>query len=149
MSNFKYKTLAQEFIVKLEKSRVITDPALCFTLGTDASLYRLVPKIIVKINTLKELVDVLGLCNQFNAPYTFRAAGTSLSGQAVSDSVLIMLTESWNNYDILNKGEKIRLQPGVIGADANRYLLPFQKKIGPDPASIDSCKIGGIAANNA
>jgi len=95
------------------------------------------------------LVDVIGLCSQFKTAYTFRAAGTSLSGQAVSDSVLIMLTDSWNSYDIIDKGEKIRLQSGVIGADANRYLLPFQKKIGPDPASIDSCKIGGIAANNA
>ncbi len=149
MSNAKYKTLAQEFIVKIDKSRVITDPTLCFTLGTDASLYRLVPQIIVKINSLDELVDILRLCSQFKAAYTFRAAGTSLSGQAVSDSVLIMLTENWNNYDILDKGKKIRLQSGVIGADANRYLLPFQKKIGPDPASINSCKIGGIAANNA
>ncbi len=54
MSKAKYKTLAQEFIIKLDKSRVITDPAMCFTLGTDASLYRLVPQIIIKINSLDE-----------------------------------------------------------------------------------------------
>lgn len=62
---------------------------------------------------------------------------------------MITLTDDWRNHDILDDGKKIRLQPGVIGADANRYLAPFQRKIGPDPASINSCKIGGIAANNA
>lgn len=59
------------------------------------------------------------------------------------------LTDDWRGHSILDEGEKIRLQPGVIGADANKYLLPYQRKIGPDPASINTCKIGGIAANNA
>ena len=43
----------------------------------------------------------------------------------------------------------IRLQPGVIGAQHNEYLAPLGRKIGPDPASINAAKIGGIAANNA
>ena len=46
-------------------------------------------------------------------------------------------------------GATIRLGPAVIGAHANRALAPFGRKIGPDPASIDAAKIGGIAANNA
>jgi len=144
-----YQLLTEQLLLKLDQARVITDPALCFSLATDASLYRLTPKIIVKVDSIKELVLVMKLCVQHNAAYTFRAAGTSLSGQAVSESVLIMLTENWKRFKILDKGDKIQLQPGIIGADANRYLAPYHKKIGPDPASIDSCKIGGIAANNA
>jgi D-lactate dehydrogenase len=80
---------------------------------------------------------------------TFRAAGTSLSGQAISDSVLIVLGDNWNGRDIRGQGTQIRLQPGVIGAQANAWLAPFGRKIGPDPASINACKIGGIVANNA
>ncbi len=80
---------------------------------------------------------------------TFRAAGTSLSGQAISDSVLIVLGDNWNGREIRNGGEQIRLQPGVIGANANAVLAPFQRKIGPDPASINAAKIGGIVANNS
>ena len=80
---------------------------------------------------------------------TFRAAGTSLSGQAISDSVLVMLGDGWRNVTVAADARSITLQPGVIGAVANRRLAPFGRKIGPDPASIDAAMIGGIAANNA
>src|SRR4030095_13340648 len=89
------------------------------------------------------------LCARWLTPLTFRAAGTSLSGQAISDSVLVMLGDNWRGCTPSEGGETITLQPGVIGAAANRDLAPFRRKIGPDPASIDAAMIGGIAANNA
>ena len=60
-----------------------------------------------------------------------------------------MLGDNWRGCAPSEGGETITLQPGVIGAMANRRLVPFRRKIGPDPASIDSAMIGGIAANNA
>ncbi|WP_338027372.1 FAD-binding and (Fe-S)-binding domain-containing protein [Colwellia maritima] len=60
-----------------------------------------------------------------------------------------MLTTRWREHEIIDLGLKIKLGPGVIGADANNYLLPYGRKIGPDPASINTCKVAGIAANNA
>jgi len=95
------------------------------------------------------VIALLKLAHAENVPVTFRAAGTSLSGQAISDSVLIVLGDNWNGREIRNGGEQIRLQPGVIGANANAVLAPFQRKIGPDPASINAAKIGGIVANNS
>ena len=80
---------------------------------------------------------------------TYRAAGTSLSGQGISDSVLVIATHGFKDYKILDGGMKIELQPGIRGGAANRYLIKYGRKIGPDPASIDSAMIGGIAANNA
>jgi len=144
-----YEKLADLIAQEIDPERIITDPQLCLTLGTDASLYRLVPKIVLRVDNKQEVKLVMKQCRTLNIPYTFRAAGTSLSGQAVTDSVLIMLTEQWCEYKISENGHKIKLQPGIIGGHANRYLLPYGRKIGPDPASIDSCKIGGIAANNS
>lgn len=144
-----YKIFVRQLQVFLNKNQIITDQQLCFTLATDASFYRLTPKVILKINNQQEMIKVLQLCHQLKLAYTFRAAGTSLSGQAISDSILIMLTQNWQKYQIINNGSQIKLQPGIIGSQANRYLAPYQRKIGPDPASINSCKIGGIAANNA
>jgi D-lactate dehydrogenase len=96
------------------------------------------------------VVACLQTCRELGLPITFRAAGTSLSGQACTDSVLLMLADTgWNEYIISADGSEITLQPGIRGAQANRYLAPYGKKIGPDPASIDSAKIGGIIANNA
>ncbi|MCP3428397.1 FAD-binding and (Fe-S)-binding domain-containing protein [Opacimonas viscosa] len=133
----------------LDNERIITDISRRRAYATDASFYQLIPALVIKVASIGEMQDVLALSFLHNIPVTFRAAGTSLSGQAITDSVLILLTEHWRNHEILENGQKIRLQPGVVGADANRYLAPYQRKIGPDPASINACKIGGIAANNA
>ena len=129
--------------------RRFDDPLSTLAFGTDASFYRLIPKLVVRVESEAEVIALLKLAYAENVPVTFRAAGTSLSGQAISDSVLIVLGDNWNGREIRNGGEQIRLQPGVIGANANAVLAPFQRKIGPDPASINAAKIGGIVANNS
>lgn len=144
-----YQRLTIQLATMIASERIITQQAQRLAYGTDASFYRLIPQIVLRLQSLDEVVFTIQRCAELGIPFTFRAAGTSLSGQAISDSVLITLTDDWRQHDILANGEKIRLQPGVIGADANKYLAPYQRKIGPDPASINTCKIGGIAANNA
>ena len=129
--------------------RRFDDPTSTLAFGTDASFYRLIPKLVVRVESEDEVVGLIHLAQRDRVPVTFRAAGTSLSGQAISDSVLIVLGDNWNGREIRGQGEQIRLQPGVIGAQANAWLAPFGRKIGPDPASINACKIGGIVANNA
>ncbi|WP_339494052.1 FAD-binding and (Fe-S)-binding domain-containing protein [Pseudomonas sp. RA_105y_Pfl2_P56] len=129
--------------------RRFDDPLSTLAFGTDASFYRLIPKLVIRVESEDEVVTLLKLAQRDRVPVTFRAAGTSLSGQAISDSVLIVLGDNWNAREIRGQGTQIRLQPGVIGAQANAWLAPFGRKIGPDPASINACKIGGIVANNA
>lgn len=133
----------------IPENRLFTDPMTTLAYGTDASFYRLVPQLVIRVESEQEVVAVLKEAHKTQVAVTFRAAGTSLSGQASTDSVLVVLGDHWNGKDIRNDGLQIRLQPGVIGAQANKWLLPYGQKIGPDPASIDTCKIGGILANNA
>lgn len=145
-----YLQLQKELSKIIPVKRIITNPLQLLAYGTDASFYRLLPKIVVQVHTEEEAVAVIRLTNRFHIPVTFRAAGTSLSGQAVTDSVLMVATHKWRKYTILDdEGTKIKLQPGITGARANIHLKPFGRKIGPDPASINSAMIGGIAANNA
>jgi len=132
-----------------ESHRLIEDYARRFSFGTDASFYRMVPKLVIKITDEQQLRDLLNIALEFNISLTFRGAGTSLSGQAVTDSVLVMLEANWDKIRILDDGQRVELQTGVIGADANRALSSFKRKIGPDPASINVCKVGGIVANNS
>ncbi len=146
---YNYQQLKNMLATRLAQDRIFTEEAQLLAYGTDASFYRLIPKMVVRLKDLDEVIFTIQACDQLNIPCTFRAAGTSLSGQAVSDSVLITLTDDWREHQIHDDGHKITLQPGVIGADANKYLASFGRKIGPDPASINTCKIGGIAANNA
>jgi D-lactate dehydrogenase len=146
-------SLPAAFLTAVERlipaERRFDDPLSTLAFGTDASFYRLIPKLVVRVEAELEVVDLLKLASTHQVPVTFRAAGTSLSGQAISDSVLIVLGDNWNGREVRGQGSQIRLQPGVIGAAANAVLAPYLRKIGPDPASINACKIGGIVANNA
>ncbi len=144
-----YRELVNRLSVTLPEERLVHDPLRTLTYGTDASFYRLIPQLVIVVETEEEVVAVLKEARRLRLSVTFRAAGTSLSGQAVTDSILVLLGRTWKQYRILDQGEKIALQPGIIGAFANLYLAPYGRKIGPDPASINSAMIGGIAANNA
>ncbi|WP_440875765.1 FAD-binding and (Fe-S)-binding domain-containing protein [Thalassotalea sp. PLHSN55] len=149
MNHSSYQDFTRSLENILPKARIITDYAKRFAYGTDASFYRLTPQVVLQVDSEAELVQVIEKANQFKLAITYRAAGTSLSGQAQSDSILVMLTNKWRSFQIADLGDRITLGPGVIGADANKYLLPYNRKIGPDPASINTCKVGGIVANNA
>jgi len=133
-----YDELYRELGAFIPAARLITDPLRLLAWGTDASFYRLVPKLVVVAESESEIRRLLQCCSRLRTPVTFRAAGTSLSGQAVSDSVLVMLGEGWRQVSIADDAQTVTLQPGVIGAAANRKLAPLGRKIGPDPASIDA-----------
>lgn len=143
----------QEFLARiralLPAEHIISDLARRIALSTDASFYTKTPKLVVRIPSPDAMQAFMALAFEYRIAVTFRAAGTSLSGQAISDSVLVMLTRDWTDSEISEDGHAITLQPGIIGAAANRLLAPYHRKIGPDPASIATCKVGGIAANNA
>jgi len=134
---------------KIPESSILSDDLDLLAHGTDASFYRLIPEIVIKARHEADILHILSTCNEAEKALTFRTAGTSLSGQAVTDSVLVKLGHHWKGYKVFEDGLKIKLQPGIIGAQVNRHLSEFGRKIGPDPASIDSAMIGGIVANNA
>ncbi len=119
-----YQKLYGELARVLGPERIICDPLRTLAYGTDASFYRLVPKLIAKVATTGELSAVLGAAGRLGLPVTFRAAGTSLSGQAISDSVLILIAGAWRGARVLDGGARIALEPGVIGAEANAMLAP-------------------------
>jgi D-lactate dehydrogenase len=133
----------------LPANQVITDPLRRLAYGTDASFYRLTPEVVAVVESEAEVQAVLQAARAAGRPVTFRAAGTSLSGQAVTDSVLVLIGEGLAGCEIGAAAATVRLGPGIIGGEVNARLAPHGRKIGPDPASINACKIGGIAANNA
>jgi D-lactate dehydrogenase len=117
--------------------------------SSDAGFYILVPKAVVHAKSVDEVRALFAVSRGHGVPLTFRAAGTSLSGQAITDGILVEVARGFRGLSIEEDGRKIRLQPGVIGAHANRALKPWGRKIGPDPASIATCTAGGILSNNA
>ncbi|MDV3252442.1 FAD-binding oxidoreductase [Devosia sp. BK] len=131
------------------KGAIHTDPLMTYAWSGDASSYRLIPAVVVFVNSEDDVRAVFQAARAEGLPVTFRAAGTSLSGQAVTDGVLAVLGDGWRKLDIHPGAEKITLGPAIIVAEANKALKPYDKKIGPDPASQATCKIGGVVNNNS
>ena len=145
----KYSRFLEEVGKFVPKNALYTDELRRFAWGTDAGFYRLVPKIVIRSSNEKEVSKILEAASKFDVPVTFRAAGTSLSGQSVSDSVLIVAGKNWERYKVSEDASEITLEPGIVGASVNAILKPYGRKFGPDPASIGSCMVGGIVMNNA
>lgn len=115
----------------------------------DASLYRLVPQAVVRPIDTEAVRRLFRWCSEHNVHCTFRTAGTSLSGQAVTSGILVDLSRGWQHVEILDNAERVRMQPGITGARVNAMLHRHGRKLGPDPASLIAAMIGGIVANNA
>lgn len=115
----------------------------------DASIYRIVPQVVVRPKDVDEVRALLAYATAHGRHLTFRTAGTSLSGQALTDDILVELAPYWKGLRVLDEGRRVWAQPGVVGGYVNRVLAPHGCRIGPDPASIDAAMIGGIVSNNS
>lgn len=144
-----YGTFLRDAARFIPRERIYTDELRRLAWGTDAGFYRLIPQIVIQATNEKEVAELLGLASQHELPVTFRAAGTSLSGQAISDSILIVAGKHWEKYSLSSDHEQITLQPGIIGQRVNQILAPYGRKFAPDPASVKSAMVGGIVMNNA
>jgi D-lactate dehydrogenase len=117
--------------------------------ASDAGFYYLRPKAVVQPTAESEIIALFRFSHEYQIPLTFRTGGTSLSGQAITDGILVDLSQYWNKMQIENEGEQVRVQPGITGSMVNAYLKRYKRKIGPDPSSIDAAMMGGILSNNS
>ena len=118
-------------------------------LAHDASHYLLHPRAVVTPGSAEQVAALLRHSRQTGTPLTFRSGGTSLSGQAVTDQVLVDTRRHFREVDVLDDGRRVRVQPGVVLRQVNNRLAPYGRKLGPDPASESACTIGGVVANNS
>ena len=131
------------------KGRVYTDHLRRYAYGVDASCYSYLPKVVVKAEDEREVRRLIRLCQQCGTPFTFRAAGSSLSGQCSSEDVLIVCNDGFKKMEVIDDGKALKCECGVIGSDANDLLKPYNRKIGPDPATLATALVGGILNNNS
>ena len=149
MKSFLYKKYLEHIREYIPKERIYTDDLRCLAWGTDASFYRKLPRIVIRSANETEVSRLLRDASAIGIPVTFRAAGTSLSGQAITDSVLIVAGKNWEQYSVGENAETITLQPGIVGQRVNEILAPYGRTFTPDPASKKSAMVGGIVMNNA
>ncbi|MBK8517224.1 MAG: FAD-binding oxidoreductase [Saprospiraceae bacterium] len=120
-----------------------------YAFASDAGSYYMVPQVVVQPDTIEEIKSLFAFSSDNKIPMTFRAAGTSLCGQGVTDGMLVDLSRHWRHIVVEDGGFRLRVEPAVIGGHANLILKRFGRKIGPDPASINAAMMGGILSNNS
>ncbi|GAB15124.1 putative FAD-linked oxidase [Arthrobacter globiformis NBRC 12137] len=132
-----------------DPAQVKTRPIDLHANAHDASHFLLIPQAVVVAGNADEVGRLLRASAAQGVPLTFRSGGTSLSGQAVSDGVLVDVRRNFRNIEVLDGGARVRVQPGVTVRALNARLAPYGRKFGPDPASESACTVGGVVANNS
>jgi D-lactate dehydrogenase len=125
--------LKTELASFLPEERVLTRPIERYAYANDASYFRLVPQAVVHPASTSEICSLYQFSQQKRIPLTFRAAGTSLSGQAISDGILVVLARHWGMVQVEEAGRRVRAQPGVVGSTINTVLKPLWAKDGSRP----------------
>ncbi|NLU68750.1 FAD-binding and (Fe-S)-binding domain-containing protein [Streptomyces sp. HNM0574] len=118
--------------------------------ASDASPYRFVPRVVVLAEDVDDVSAVLSYARGNGRHVVFRAAGTSLNGQAQGEDILVDVRRHWAGVEVLDEdGARARIRPGTTVVRANAALAPYGRTLGPDPASAIACTLGGVVANNA
>ncbi|MBB2910483.1 D-lactate dehydrogenase [Streptosporangium becharense] len=115
----------------------------------DASHYLLTPQAVLVPESAEQVAALMRAGAAHGLPLTFRSGGTSLSGQGVSEHLLVDTRRHFRGIEVLDGGARVRVQPGAVLRQVNARLAAYGRKLGPDPASESACTIGGVVANNS
>ncbi|GAB3788919.1 FAD-binding and (Fe-S)-binding domain-containing protein [Dyella agri] len=141
--------LKTDLIALLGKQNVLHRAIDLVRFASDASPYRLVPQVVVQPRTTDHIVKLFRYCRDNGRHATLRAGGTSLNGQSLSDDLLIDVRRHWYGASVEDDGRLVRARPGMILGHVNAMLSRHGRRLGPDPASLGACTIGGVIANNS
>ncbi len=149
MTSTSATTLKAQLEEILPASRIRTRYIDLVSFASDAGFYYLLPKAVVLPVSENEIIALFAFSARKSIPLVFRTGGTSLSGQSITDGILVDLSQFWKRVTVEDEGAAVRVQPGITGAMVNTYLKRYRRKIGPDPSSISAAMMGGILSNNS
>ncbi|MFF2847966.1 FAD-binding and (Fe-S)-binding domain-containing protein [Streptomyces sp. NPDC058001] len=141
--------LKGELIALLGESKVLSKVSDLVRYASDASPYRFLPQVVVVPEDIEDISAVLSYAHGKGREVVFRAAGTSLNGQAQGEDILVDVRRHWTGIEVLDDGARARIGPGTTVLRANATLSRHGRVLGPDPASAIACTVGGVVANNA
>ena len=118
--------------------------------ATDASVYQELPLAVALPRHEADIERLIAFAQKHKITLIPRAAGTSLAGQVVGQGLVVDISKYFNKILEINAGEKwVRVQPGVIRDDLNKYLAPHGLLFGPETSTANRAMIGGMIGNNS
>ncbi|MGW6538216.1 FAD-binding and (Fe-S)-binding domain-containing protein [Streptomyces sp. NPDC055051] len=143
------RRLREDLAALIGPEKVLSGVSDLVRYASDASPYRFLPQVVVVAEDVDDISAVLSYAHGKGREVVFRAAGTSLNGQAQGEDILVDVRRHWVGVEVLDGGARARIRPGTTVVRANAALAPHGRVLGPDPASAVACTIGGVVANNA
>ncbi|MCX5632366.1 MAG: FAD-binding protein, partial [Phycisphaerae bacterium] len=135
---------------RLIKGESFADIFTRVAFSTDASIYQIIPICIVAPKDMEDIAAVIKYAGLNGIPVVARGAGSGLGGESLTGGIMLDTTRFMNKIISTSAdGRTVTCEVGVVLDDLNKYLLPFNKKIGPDPSSGNRAVIGGVVANNS
>ncbi len=109
------------------------------------------PDVVVKPATPNEITDIIHLANSENIPITPRGLGTGLSGGAVPlyGGVVLSCEKMDRIVEIDRDNLMVITEPGIVTGQLQQAVEAEGLFYPPDPASLESCSIGGNVAEGA
>jgi FAD/FMN-containing dehydrogenase/Fe-S oxidoreductase len=118
--------------------------------SSDGSLYRVLPRAVVRPRHVDEIVGTLEVCRSLGVPLTARGAGTSIAGNAVGPGVVMDTSRHLSRVRGVDAEARTALvEPGVVQAALQAAARPHGLRFGPDPSTHNRCTVGGMIGNNA
>ncbi|BDY01992.1 FAD-binding and (Fe-S)-binding domain-containing protein [Cutibacterium avidum] len=141
--------LLTDLLEMLGETKVSHDPLDLVAVAPDASHYLLTPGVLVRAGSTSDVAAAMAAAKRHNVAVNFRSGGTSLSGQGLTNGVMVDTRRSFRGIEVLDGGRKVRVQPGATVVSVNAVLARYGRKLGPDPASSVACTLGGVLADNS
>lgn len=149
MTQYPASTLESFSALPTEPERWSTRSIDRVAYASDASHFLLTPQGVLTAGSAEEVAAAMQTANRTGAHLSFRSGGTSLSGQASTDGIVIDTRKHFRSVTVLDNGKRVRVQPGATVRQVNAHLMRHGYRLGPDPASESACTIGGVIANNS
>lgn len=116
--------------------------------STDASAFQVVPAAVAVPMDADDLSVLVRYCFEHNVPVIARGAGTGLAGESLGPAVILDLSVTFRRIRDVT-ADSITAEAGVTCSALNAELAKQGRRLAPDPASSDTCTLGGMVATNA
>ena len=136
----------------LGEDRVRDDPEHRALYSSDSSdAPAVMPEVVIHPESAEDVVRAVEILRAYGVPITPRGSGTSLSGGAVpAPGGAVLVFDRMNRIKDLDPENLVAVvEPGVITGDLHRAVEELNLFYPPDPASLETCTVGGNVAENA
>jgi len=143
--------IRRQLVDALGESAVIEDPEKCRPFARDATQWTYFPEMVVAATSVEQVQTLMRLANRWHFPVTPRGLGTGLTGGAlpIAGGVVLSLARMNRILSIDGRNRVAIVEPGVVTGEFKNSVRQQGLFYPPDPASLDTCSIGGNAATNA